>query len=188
MTAILLTGVGKRYDIVSAFAQHATVVAADPNPLAPGAVRGAPPRRGAAHQGPRRTSRRCARCATSTASARSSRSPTSTSRRSRRRAPTGTCPRRSCPAPETATATYDKYEAHLTLERLGLPSPPTVLPGERGRRAIPVMVKPRRGSGADVDPPRRTTPTRPRSSRATCATRTRWCSGSWTARSSRSTA
>jgi hypothetical protein len=32
---ILLTGVGKRYDIVSAFAQHATVVAADPNPLAP---------------------------------------------------------------------------------------------------------------------------------------------------------
>ena len=35
MTAILLTGVGKRYDIVSAFAQHATVIAADPNPLAP---------------------------------------------------------------------------------------------------------------------------------------------------------
>ena len=32
---ILLTGVGKRYDIVSAFAQHATVVAVDPNPLAP---------------------------------------------------------------------------------------------------------------------------------------------------------
>src|SRR5205814_6333946 len=33
--AVLLTGVGKRYDIVSAFAQHATVVAADLNPLAP---------------------------------------------------------------------------------------------------------------------------------------------------------
>ena len=33
--AVLLTGVGKRYDIVSAFAQHATGVAADPNPLAP---------------------------------------------------------------------------------------------------------------------------------------------------------
>ena len=32
---VLLTGVGKRYDIVSAFAQHAIVVAADPNPLAP---------------------------------------------------------------------------------------------------------------------------------------------------------
>ncbi|HTX46845.1 MAG TPA: hypothetical protein VMD48_11215, partial [Solirubrobacteraceae bacterium] len=33
--AVLLTGVGKRYDIVSAFAQHARVVAVDPNPLAP---------------------------------------------------------------------------------------------------------------------------------------------------------
>ena len=33
--AVLLTGVGKRYDIVSAFAQHTTVIAADPNPLAP---------------------------------------------------------------------------------------------------------------------------------------------------------
>ena len=33
--SVLLTGVGKRYDIVSAFAQHAATVAADPNPLAP---------------------------------------------------------------------------------------------------------------------------------------------------------
>src|SRR5205085_11234729 len=33
--AVLLTGVGKRYDIVSAFARHALVVAADPSPLAP---------------------------------------------------------------------------------------------------------------------------------------------------------
>jgi carbamoyl-phosphate synthase large subunit len=33
--AVLLTGVGKRYDIVSAFARHGPVVAADPNPLAP---------------------------------------------------------------------------------------------------------------------------------------------------------
>src|SRR5439155_4153527 len=45
--AVLLTGVGKRYDIVSAFAQHAFVVASDPNPLAPAQyaadVRSAPP-------------------------------------------------------------------------------------------------------------------------------------------------
>src|SRR5439155_10159574 len=45
---VLLTGVGKRYDIVSAFAQHAFVVAADPSPLAPAQyaadVRVAPPR------------------------------------------------------------------------------------------------------------------------------------------------
>ena len=51
------------------------------------------------------------------------------------------------PDPEIAAATYDKYETHLLLGRLGLPSPPTVLPGEEPP-AYPVMVKPRRGSGA----------------------------------------
>ena len=53
------------------------------------------------------------------------------------------------PAPEIARATYDKYETHLLLERLGLPSPPTVLPAEDlDTLRYPVMVKPRRGSGA----------------------------------------
>ena len=33
--AVLLTGAGKRYDIVAAFRQHTTVVTADLNPLAP---------------------------------------------------------------------------------------------------------------------------------------------------------
>ena len=33
--AVLLTGVGKRYALVSVFAQHAVTIAADPNPLAP---------------------------------------------------------------------------------------------------------------------------------------------------------
>ena len=33
--AILLTGAGKRYDIVSAFGEHAFTIAADPSPLAP---------------------------------------------------------------------------------------------------------------------------------------------------------
>ena len=46
--AVLLTGVGKRYDIVSAFAQHAFTIAADPSPLAPAQyaadLRVAPPR------------------------------------------------------------------------------------------------------------------------------------------------
>src|SRR5207302_8279428 len=51
------------------------------------------------------------------------------------------------PDPEIARATFDKYEAHLLFERLGLPSPPTVLPGEPVE-SYPVMIKPRRGSGA----------------------------------------
>ncbi len=51
------------------------------------------------------------------------------------------------PDPEITRATFDKYEAHLLLERLGLPSPPTALPGEPVA-GFPVMVKPRRGSGA----------------------------------------
>jgi len=45
--AILLTGVGKRYDIVACFAQLTTTIAVDPNPLAPAQyaahVRAAPP-------------------------------------------------------------------------------------------------------------------------------------------------
>ncbi|MHB8492377.1 MAG: ATP-grasp domain-containing protein, partial [Solirubrobacteraceae bacterium] len=53
------------------------------------------------------------------------------------------------PSPEVARATYDKYEAHMLLGSLGLPSPPTVLPGEPlGTLTYPVVIKPRRGSGA----------------------------------------
>ena len=53
------------------------------------------------------------------------------------------------PSSAVARATYDKYETHLLLGSQGLPSPPTVLP-EEDLESIeyPVMVKPRRGSGA----------------------------------------
>jgi carbamoyl-phosphate synthase large subunit len=143
--AVLLTGVGKRYDIVSAFAQHALVVAADPNPLAP-AQYAADHR----HPVPRiddpgyvpALQELCERYGV------------------RAVVPltdldlevlgharvAGQLPA-FVPDPEIARATFDKYEAHLLFERLGLPSPPTVLPGE-AVESYPVMVKPRQGSGA----------------------------------------
>jgi carbamoyl-phosphate synthase large subunit len=142
---ILLTGVGKRYDIVSAFAQHATVVAADPNPLAPAQyaaeVRSAVPRIDDPGYVPalRELCERHNVVAVVPltdldidvlADARVA----------------GELPA-FVPDPEIARATYDKYEAHLLLTELGLPSPPTVLPGEYVP-SFPVMVKPRQGSGA----------------------------------------
>jgi carbamoyl-phosphate synthase large subunit len=142
---VLLTGAGKRYDIVSAFAQHATVLAADPNPLAPAQYaahhREAVPR----IDDPAYVPALRTLC--------------------RRHAVGAVIPltdldievlahaRRAdqlpafVPDPEIARATFDKYEAHLLLGRLGLPSPPTVLPGEPVTH-YPVMIKPRRGSGA----------------------------------------
>ena len=143
--AVLLTGVGKRYDIVSAFAQHATVVAADPNPLAPAQYaadhRCSVPRIDDPAYVPELRSL-CQRHGVVAvipltdldievlAQAREA----------------GELPA-VVPGVETARATFDKFEAHLMLARLGLPSPPTVLPGETIER-FPVMVKPRWGSGA----------------------------------------
>jgi carbamoyl-phosphate synthase large subunit len=144
--AVLLTGTGKRYDIVSSFAQHTTVVAADPNPVSP-----------AQYAATLRTSvpliddpgyvpalqRLCDEHGVGAivpltdldievlAQARAD----------------GRLPQALVPDPEIASATYDKYETHLLLEKLGLPTPPTVLPGEEPH-SYPVMVKPRRGSGA----------------------------------------
>jgi carbamoyl-phosphate synthase large subunit len=148
MTAVLLTGVGKRYDIVSAFARHATVVAADPNPLAPA--------RYAAHhrvavpliRDPGYVPALRALCDEHGAGAIVPLTDLDIETLARARAD-GDLPEALVPGPEIAAATYDKYEAHLLLERLGLPSPPTVLPGDEPP-SYPVMVKPRRGSGADA--------------------------------------
>ena len=142
---ILLTGVGKRYDIVAAFSQHAEVVAVDPNPLAPAQYaahhRRAVPRIGDPGYVPA-LRELCEEFGVRAvvpltdldieilAGARLA----------------GELPA-LVPDPDVARAMYDKYEAHLLLSRAGLPSPPTVLPGERVD-AYPVMVKPRRGSGA----------------------------------------
>lgn len=139
--AVLLTGVGKRYDIVSAFAQHAFTIAADPSPLAPaqyaGDLRVAPPRIDDPDYVPflqrlveehnvgavvPLTDLDIEVLASADLPA-------------------------FVPSPEIARDTYDKYAAHELLLRHGLPSPPTVLPGEEPD-SFPVMVKPRQGSGA----------------------------------------
>jgi carbamoyl-phosphate synthase large subunit len=142
---VLLTGVGKRYDIVSAFAQHTTVVAADPNPLAPAqyaaTVRAAVPR----IDDPGYVPALRELCERHGVGAVIPLTDLDIEVLARARAD-GELPA-FVPDPDVAAATYDKYEAHLLLERHGLPSPPTVLPGEEPA-SYPVMVKPRQGSGA----------------------------------------
>jgi carbamoyl-phosphate synthase large subunit len=139
--AVLLTGVGKRYDIVSAFAQHAFVVAADPNPLAPARyaadVRVTPPRIDDPGYVPflqKVVERHAVRAVLPLTDLdievlASAELPT------------------FVPPPEACRQTYDKYEAHQLLLEHGLPSPPTCLPGDEPE-SYPVMVKPRLGSGA----------------------------------------
>jgi carbamoyl-phosphate synthase large subunit len=143
--AVLLTGVGKRYDIVSAFAQHATTIAADPNPLAPAQyaahVRTAVPRIDDPDYVPA-LKRLCEQHNVGAVVPLTDLDLEALAiARGRGHLPA------FVPDPEIARATFDKYDAHLLLERRGLPSPPTVLPGEEPS-SYPVMVKPRRGSGA----------------------------------------
>jgi carbamoyl-phosphate synthase large subunit len=142
---VLLTGVGKRYDIVSAFVQHATVVAADPNPLAPAQYaadhRCAVPR----IDDPGYVPALRELCDEHHVGAVIPLTDLDIEVLAHARA-AGRLPA-LVPDPDIARATFDKYEAHLLLGKLGLPSPPTALPGER-IDDFPVMVKPRQGSGA----------------------------------------
>ncbi len=140
-TAVLLTGVGKRYDIVSAFAQHAFVLAADPSPLAPAQyaadVRVAPPRADDPEYIPflaELAGRHDVRAVIPLTDL-------DLEALARSELPA------FVPAPEICRATFDKYLAHRLLESHGLPSPPTWLPGEPAQ-GYPAVVKPRRGSGS----------------------------------------
>jgi carbamoyl-phosphate synthase large subunit len=142
---VLLTGVGKRYDIVSAFAQHATVVAADPNPLAPAQYAAHARRAVPRIDDPAYVPALRALCDEFDVGAVVPLTDLDIEVLATARAG-GLLPA-FVPDPDVAAATYDKYAAHLLLERNGLPSPPTVLPGTEPD-AYPVMVKPRRGSGA----------------------------------------
>jgi carbamoyl-phosphate synthase large subunit len=145
--AVLLTGVGKRYDIVSYFAGLTRTVAVDPSPLAPAQyaahVRAAVP----LVDDPGYLPELQRLCAEHGVGAVLPLTDLDIELLARARAE-GQLPA-LVPGPETARATYDKYEAHELLTQLSLPSPPTVLPEEDLEAlAYPVMVKPRRGSGA----------------------------------------
>jgi carbamoyl-phosphate synthase large subunit len=145
---VLLTGVGKRYDIVSCFAALTHTVAADPSPLAPAQyaahARAAVPLIDDPDYIPA-LQRLCDEHGVGVVlpltdldieilaiAAHEQRLPA------------------LVPSPEIARATYDKYETHLLLLHHGLPSPPTVLPANAELEALdyPAMIKPCRGSGA----------------------------------------
>jgi len=144
---VLLTGAGKRYDIVSCFAHLTRTVVADPSALAPA--------RYAAHvrmsvpliDDPGYVPALESLCEQHGVGVVLPLTDLDIEVLACARAE-GRLPA-LVPSPEVARATYDKYETHLLLQRLSLPSPPTVLP-EDDLDAIeyPVMVKPRRGSGA----------------------------------------
>ncbi len=139
--AVILTGVGKRYDIVSAFAEHAFTIAADPSPLAPAQYAAdlhvAPPRIDTPDYVPFLQDL------------------------VREHGVRAVVPLTDLdidvladadlpafvPSGDVARATFDKFGTHELLLSHGLPSPPTVLPGEEPE-AFPVVVKPRWGSGA----------------------------------------
>ncbi len=144
--AVMLTGVGKRYDIVACFARLTKTVAVDPNPLAPAqyaaTVRAsAPP-----FNDPEYVPALERLCAEHDVRAVLPLTDLDIEILARARAD-GRLPA-LVPSAEVARATYDKFEAHELFLRLGLPSPPTALPGSGlGGIAPPVVVKPRRGSG-----------------------------------------
>jgi carbamoyl-phosphate synthase large subunit len=143
MTAVLLTGVGKRYDIVSAFGEHAFTIAADPNPLAPARYAADlhvfPPRIDDPGYVPFLAELVAEHDVGAVVPL--------TDLDIEVLATAGGVLPAFVPSPEVARATFDKYEAHHLLLSHGLPSPPTCLPGDEPA-SFPVMVKPRRGSGA----------------------------------------
>ena len=145
--AVLLTGAGKRYDIVSCFAQLTNTIVADPSPLAPAQyaahVRVAVPLIADPGYIPA-LERLCEQYGVGAVLPLTDLDIEVLARaREEGRLPA------LGPSSEVARATYDKYETHLLLEELSLPSPPTVLPDvDLDALAYPVMVKPRRGSGA----------------------------------------
>ncbi|MEJ7824955.1 MAG: ATP-grasp domain-containing protein [Solirubrobacteraceae bacterium] len=141
--AVLLTGVGKRFDIVSAFGVHAFTIAADPSLLAPARYAAdlavVPPRIDDPGYVPfleQVVTEHDVKAVV----------PLTDLDIHVLAAAGDRLPAFVAPV-ETCKAMYDKYRTHEELTARGLPSPPTVLPGTEPE-SYPVMVKPRRGSGA----------------------------------------
>jgi carbamoyl-phosphate synthase large subunit len=143
--AVLLTGVGKRYALVSAFSQIATTIAADPNPLAPAQYAAHHRRAVPRFDDPAYVPALRELCAQFGVRAVVPLTDLDLEilGHARRDADLPAF----VPDGAIARATFDKYETHRLLASHGLPSPPTVLPGEPVD-SYPVMVKPRWGSGA----------------------------------------
>jgi carbamoyl-phosphate synthase large subunit len=147
LSAILLTGAGKRYDIVACFAALTTTIVADPAPLAPAQyaahVRAAVPLIDDPAYVPA-LARLCAEHDVGAVLPLTDLDIEVLAKANEE----GRLPA-LVPSSQVARATYDKYDAHLLLTRHGLPSPPTTLPdADLDALDYPVMVKPRRGSGA----------------------------------------
>jgi carbamoyl-phosphate synthase large subunit len=145
--AVLLTGAGKRYDIVSCFAHLTKTIVADPSPLAPAQyaahVRAAVP----LIEDPGYVPALQALCEEHGVGAVLPLTDLDIEVLARAYEE-GLLPA-LVPSSAVARATYDKYDAHLLLQQHGLPSPPTALPdADLQELSYPVMVKPRRGSGA----------------------------------------
>ncbi|WCB91437.1 hypothetical protein DSM104299_00108 [Baekduia alba] len=143
----MLTGTGKRYDIVSAFAQHTKVVACDPNPLAPAqyaaTVRTSVP----LIKDPDYVPALQRLVAEHDVGAIVPLTDLDIDVLAHARAD-GRLPEALVPDPVIAEHTYDKYACHELLQQHGLPSPPTVKPADIDAAPFPVMVKPIHGSGA----------------------------------------
>jgi carbamoyl-phosphate synthase large subunit len=143
----MLTGTGKRYDIVSAFVQHAPLVACDPNPLAPAqyaaTVRTSVP----LIKDPDYVPALQRLCAEHDVGAIVPLTDLDIDVLAAARAD-GRLPQALVPDLAIAEATYDKFACHELLGRHGLPSPPTVRSDQLEDADYPVMVKPIHGSGA----------------------------------------
>lgn len=146
--AVMLTGTGKRYDIVSAFAQHTRLIACDPNPLSPAqyaaTVRTSVP----LIKDPDYVPALQRLCEEHDVGAIVPLTDLDIDVLAHARAD-GRLPQALVPDPVIAESTYDKYACHRLLEEHGLPSPPTVRADQLDDVAqYPVMVKPIHGSGA----------------------------------------